>query len=262
MTDEPSETATDGRPPEQIIDIDQIPTSSAHAFTPLKGVRQYFAAQHLWAARLMAHLCREREEQLLAEVAHGAKRRVDKHLQSLALGAVMESVAMLEAVVNEIWQDAAETEPIVASERLQGLSSDARALMRDLRTQRVERSLKLMEKYAVLLTCAGKPPLDRSRRPYSDVKALIKLRNALVHFTPETQWDNQVHDLEAEMKYLVPENPLLHGSRPWFPQQPLCAGGARWAWESSMKFADDWHTQMGLERSYRYGVIDWPDGLN
>lgn len=159
------ENAADDRP-DETIQLEGIPPSESFGIARL-GIRQYFAAEHLWAARLMAHLCRERENQLVAE---GAARVIDYHIRSFALSAISESVATLEAQVNEIWQDAAETEPTEDHYRLRGLSPAARALMRDLRTEKAERSLNLIEKYALLLTCAGKGRLDKSRRPYPDVK--------------------------------------------------------------------------------------------
>jgi hypothetical protein len=233
--------------------------ASVGAFSPRVGVRQYFAAEHLWAARLMAHLCREREDQLVREGAHGL---VDYHVRSYALTAIAESVALLEAQVNEVWQGAADTEPGADNHRLRGLSAAAIAMLRELRQNpKVERSLSVLDKYAVALTCASKTPLDRSHFPYQDVNALIGLRNAFVHFKPEMHWTDEVHDLEARIKHLVPENPLMRGTVPWFPHQPLCAGVARWAWESCMTFADQWHAQLGLEVSYRQDMVPWPDGL-
>jgi hypothetical protein len=225
--------------------------------TPRVGVRQYFAAEHLWAARLMAHLCREREDQLIEKGTLG----VDYHVRSFALTAISESVALLEAHVNQICQDATDAESDDSDHwQLRGLGSDARAKTRELWTEENERSLSVLDKYAVTLTFVGEK-LDKGGRPYQDVKALIPLRNALLHFKPELQWIDEVHRVEEQVKHLVPENPLMRGTVPWFPHHPLCAGVARWAWQSCMQFADEWHAQMGLEVSYRDGMAPWPDGL-
>lgn len=61
----------------------------------------------------------------------------------------------------------------------------------------VERSLILLEKFDAVLRTARKPLMDKSRSPYQDVVPLIRLRNALVHFKPETQWSDEVHYLRA-----------------------------------------------------------------
>jgi hypothetical protein len=120
----------------------------------------------------------------------------------------------------------------------------------------------VLEKYAVTLTCAGKRAVDKRRYPYADVDALIRLRNALIHFKPEVQWNDEVHAIRKRMEHLVPKNPLMLDTQPWFPHQPLCAGVARWAWQASMAF-DQWQSQMGLTVSYRDGMsVPWPDGLS
>jgi hypothetical protein len=222
--------------------------------TPRIGIGQHFAADHLWAARLVAHLCRQHEDQLLSQ----ATPVVDYHVRSFALAAISESVALLEAHVNGIWQDAADFGP-ADDRRLRGLSPKARVKMRELWTERFERK-KALHKYKVALDCAGET-LDTRRREYQDVDAVIRLRDALVHFHPGMNWTDEPHDIEIRVKHLVPENPLMRDTAPWFPNHPLCAGVAQWAWQSCMRFADDCHEQMGLQVSYRDGMVAWPDGL-
>ena len=61
------------------------------------GRHQYFAAEHIRAAKLMAYKCRQREDERLTEELPF----VDFEVRSYALAAIMESVAFLEAVINE-----------------------------------------------------------------------------------------------------------------------------------------------------------------
>lgn len=211
------------------------------------GVRSYFAAEHLSAARFMATQCRQREDQLV----HDGFRGVDYPVRSYAVTSIMETVAFLEARVNEVWQGAADTEPGAQNARLDGLGSGTIALLRALwKSEQLERSLKILDKYDLALVCASKAELDKSRSPHQDVTPLIRLRNAFVHFKPELQWDNEVHNLKKQLKHRVPTNPLLDGS-PWFPHQPLCAGVAEWAWNACARLVDEWEQQLGLIYSYR-----------
>ena len=77
---------------------------SAEAFgVPRVGVRDYMASQHLWTARREAWLCRKREDELLND------RNLDRRHRSHAITAVLSAVAFLEAFVNAVWQDAAES---------------------------------------------------------------------------------------------------------------------------------------------------------
>jgi hypothetical protein len=84
-------------------------------------------------------------------------RGIDRAVGSFALAAILDSVAFLEALVNSVWQDAADVEPesTTPNTRLDGLSDANIARMRGLwNTDRVERSLTVLEKYQVALTCA------------------------------------------------------------------------------------------------------------
>jgi len=223
---------------------------------PRIGIGQYFAAHHLWAARLMALRCREREDQLVAAGQYG----VDYEVRSFALAAISESVALLEAHVNEAWQDTHDADHDDTDvPRLRGLEPPTRARLREQWTEQFEKRSAL-DKYAIALECAGKR-LEKGRPTYQDVKAVTQLRHALAHFQPGMRWSDAEHRIETQVKRRAAKhpNPLMRDTTPWFPNHPLCAGVAEWAWRSCMKFADEWHEQMGLEISYRDGIAQWPD---
>lgn len=228
---------------------------------PRIGVRQYFEAEHLWAARLAAHLCRQREDELLTKGFRG----VDYQVRSFAVMAIQESVAFLEARVNTVWQDAADREEgaEVGNPRLDGLTVETIVLLRELwKYDPVQRSLSLLEKFDAVLRTARKPEMDKSRSPFQDIEPLIRLRNALVHFKPETQWSDEVHHLEARLQHRIPANPLMAGTGPWFPHHPLCAGVAEWAWRSCVAFAQEWEARLDLTDRYLESMeaaAPWPD---
>lgn len=228
-------------------------------FSPRIGVRQYFAAEHLWAARLASGLCREAEKAVVKEGFSG----VDYRVRSFALMAITESVAFLDAYVSEIWQDAADAEPGTTNPRLDGMTEETKMLLRELRQyDAVERSLRLLEKFDAVLHAARKGKVDKRRHPYQDVQPLIQLRNALIHFKPETQWSDEEHKLKKRLQHRLRENPLLRNTQPWFPHQPLCADGAEWAWRSSLAYAEEWREQLGLTLSCVAGMdqaAPWPD---
>jgi hypothetical protein len=94
------------------------------------GVRDYFSTEHLWNARHTAQLCAEREAALVAEGFRG----IDRAVRAFALGAILESVAFLEAQVNSVWQDAADDDPGSANRNphLEGLSDQSIARLREL----------------------------------------------------------------------------------------------------------------------------------
>lgn len=218
--------------------------TSSGSLTARVGVRDYFATEHLWNARHMAELCAAREESLVADDFRG----IDRAVRAFAVGAILESVAFLEALINSVWQDAADHDPAdpTRNPRLGGLSDESIARLRGLwRNDRVERSLSVLDKFQVALTCADKPPINLGEAPGQIVSGIILFRNDLVHFKPAVQWTDEVHRLEQRLRPRLDDNPLLHPN-PWFPHHMLSASGARLAYEISREFASLWWTQMGL----------------
>jgi hypothetical protein len=115
---------------EEGIEITPPPAELVLPGRPEVGIRQYFMSEHLWNARHMVGLCKERESALAAEGFRG----IDRAVRSFALAAILESVAFVEAVVNSVWQDVADAEPGagVSDARLAGLSDAAVRRMGEL----------------------------------------------------------------------------------------------------------------------------------
>ena len=190
----------------------------------------------------MAHHC----EVLESEFVEAGVQLPSQRVQSYAVAAITESVAFLEALVNELWQCAID-EDANSNPNLAGLPPESIDLLRRFdRYGRVERSLRVLEKYDFVLTCADKPRLDLGRRPGQDVKLLVQLRNALVHYKPIRQWSDQLHKLQKPMTDLGLRNPLHEGLLPWFPGYPLCSDVAQWSWQRSQQFAQEWQRELGL----------------
>lgn len=229
---------------DQIIQPEPVP-SRATMGIPRIGVRDYFTMEHLWNARHMAQLCQRRE----AELVDAGFRGTDREVRAFALGAILESVAFLEALVNSMWQDAGDDDPESANRNahLEGMSGESIARLRQLwRNDRVERSLSTLDKYQVALTCADQPPMNLGEPPGQIVADVIRFRNDLVHFKPKIRWTDEVSKLEQGLKPRIAENPLLPNTNPWFPHHVLSAGGAKLAHEKSREFAENWWQRMGF----------------
>lgn len=206
------------------------------------GMQQYFAADHIRSAKLMADKCRHRED----ECVNDNPPVLDFEIRSYALAAIMESAAFLEAVVNEFIQQVA----YFADEnpRLAGL--DAGTVDR-LRREQIDSDpiakLRLLEKYDLTLSCAGKNPINKGASPGQDVVALIHARNALEYYKTEMHWDDTEHKIEKQVRHLVRSNPLMtKGTRPWFPHHLLCANVAEWAWKKSVELEQIWQRSLGV----------------
>lgn len=219
--------------------------ASATVGIPRVGVRDYFSMEHLWNARHNAQLCAEREATLVNEGFQG----IDRAVRAFALGAILESVAFLEALVNSTWQDAADHDPAAPNRnpRLEGLSEQSIVRLRELwRNDRVERSLSVLDKYQVALTCVDQEPISLGEAPGQIVSAIILFRNDMLHFKPKVQWSDELHRLEKRLRPHIAENPLLPNTNPWFPHHMLSASGANLAYEKSREFAEVWWQRMGF----------------
>lgn len=104
----------------------QAPSATGYGSVPAPrvGVRGYRSTQHLWAARRAARETSELEGE-----------RAGVHVPSIeveasATNAVLLSVAFMEAFVNEILQDVAESEPGDHSARCQGIDEGAAAMIK------------------------------------------------------------------------------------------------------------------------------------
>lgn len=204
----------------------------------------------------MAHHCKLLEDEFVAAGAQVPSRRVE----SYAATAISESVAFLEATVNELWQYAIDSDAD-SNPNLWGLPPGTIDQLRRLdKYDRLERSLTTLEKYDLVLSCAGKPGLDPSRSPHRDVKLLIALRNALIHYRPARQWSDRVHKLQQPMTDLGLRNPLHEGLLPWFPGYPLCASVAKWSWTQCRELALEWQGALGLTHGSEFPVPAYRGG--
>ncbi|MEV0059389.1 hypothetical protein [Nocardia sp. NPDC050718] len=211
------------------------------------AVRNYMSVAHLWSALRSARCCDEREQEL---VAAGIKN-IDMGHRSDAINSVLSAVAFLEGFVNETLADSVQA-PMV-SYRTEGLDLSALERMREFWVTGViplERKMSVVQKFQLVLVCAGKPTLEAGRSPLQAVNALIELRNELVHFKPVTQDIEESHRMWKLLQARITPNRQSIGS-PWYPNSALAAGCASWACESAMELVDDWQARLGLVHDYR-----------
>jgi hypothetical protein len=217
------------------------------------STRHYIASQHLWAAQHQARLCAEVE-------AEENAAPFDIRHRTFAIGAVLSSVAFLEALVNELFQDAADSEGAISG-RIAPLGEKCIALMAEFwnATDNGARYIRALEKFQMALLFADKPRFDPGASPFQDVKLLIVIRNKLIHFRPAWQAQGDVAKEEQMLTGKFAENSLMAGmSSAWFPNKCLGAGCAEWAWRVSLLLADDWSARLNVPSSYRADLDTWP----
>ncbi len=174
------------------------------------------------------------------------------------MGAVLSSVAFLEAKIAELRSDA-EDGPFGLS--VTGLTAaQCTALAAAL-----ARHVPTLDLYQAALGALGRALFKADRRPFGPVSLVITLRNYLVHFPGEwlAEPDKESGPLpqsalpliERKLKRQFPSTKFAWADQPFFPGHCLSAGCARWAAESSLSFAQEFSTRAGLVLKHLRPII-------
>jgi hypothetical protein len=207
------------------------PTVSIHS-------RAYFSVTHAMSASYFTGRAKamEAERTLLGEderIKYSAEHR------AYVSSSILLSVAFLEATINELFSDCADEVDSTTVKRLPA-ARDMALLWRN----GVPRTAKyrLIDKYNKALELNGKPILDGKSELVKDIGLLIELRNALMHYEPETvltyssggRSGDQVHKFEQKFKGKFELSPLTGEGNSFYPDKLLGYGCARWALQTAV----------------------------
>ena len=216
-------------------------------------VRAYFSIQHLLSASFFLEQLVDFEKEIDLEPSDD---ELIKH-RSLVVSIIMSCVSFLEASINELFMD--------ASENPQGITQDLNKTTLKLFAQMWRRGVprtanyNIIEKYQIALTLAKKREFDLGILLLQNITVLIKLRNALVHFEPESVVTKSLVEttkvkrqkLEAQLKGKFMENSYTGKDNPFFPDKCLSSGCASWAINSCVDFTDEFFIKMGIIPPYQ-----------
>jgi hypothetical protein len=206
-------------------------------------LRSYLSSHHLWAASHFSRLASDIEATWTAGPKFHFQHR------GYVIAAVLESVAFLEAMINELLQDAADGHEGYVGH----LDAAIRVALASLWSESRDGTLSTLAKYQLALVAAGQTPLERGANPYQAVQLVIKLRNALVHFRPESASGDTPQAIAAQLKGKFAPNRLLAGAtgNPYFPDHCLGAGCAHWAAGAVRALADEACGRLGVSPNYQ-----------
>jgi hypothetical protein len=210
--------------------------------------RHYFSISHLFSAALFAKHCKEVEANPEASMFNtlGTTHR------AYAMSTVISSVAFLEATINELFADC---ENGHHRDRINALQS--MELMEYLWKEPCIEKAQALNKYEIALKLNYKTAIDRGDKIHQDAKLLFELRNALIHYKPETivgysdYKDYECHKFEkgfANRKFSL--NPLAGAGDSFYPVKILGAGCACWAVGAAVAFTDDFFLKLGIPAIY------------
>jgi hypothetical protein len=209
------------------------PTLSATA-----KLKTNFSVHHMLSA---AHFARQ-SAIIETNYKNGITDELGAEHRAYVTGAIIVSVASLEATINEVFISARDNDSL-----FKGFDPTIPKVLAEFWTWKIVKSSTILEKYRCVLAVANKEAFNRGNSPYQEVDSLIKLRNALVHYKPEWDTDLENHKkIEDRLKSHFNINPFSHDNDAFFPKKCLGHGCAEWSVQSVKKFIDDFYNKMGF----------------
>jgi hypothetical protein len=182
---------------------------------------------------------------------HWASPYVEE-LADHSIVAILASATFLEAMVNELFTDAYDEHGLTGDGYLAPLDRRVVQLMAAWWTETDEGMDRPLAKYQLLLAFAGKSRLDSGSEPIQSAALLIKIRNAIAHYKPDTVYAEEPHRLiQACRGRFAPNGLRPDGSHAGWPNEMLGAGCAEWAHRSAQALADETCARLGITPNYQ-----------
>ncbi|MEL7834259.1 hypothetical protein [Fodinibius sp. Rm-B-1B1-1] len=217
-------------------------------------LRTYLSLDLIKSAAFFARKAHEYEQ---SDKPTNPKQKVDflaEH-KSFVLGSIFKSVTFLEALINEIYCDINEN-----VDKFDNVNKSKLELISRLWDKGIPRtaSYPILQKYEIFLDLLDKDEFNRGVEFYSNAKFLIILRNALIHFEPESiladvtppSDPKDKHKFEKYLKGKFNENPFTGDGNPFYPDKCLGHGCAEWSVKSSLEFTDVFFKKINEEPDY------------
>src|SRR5436305_9835978 len=221
--------------------------------------RKHLSVAHIQAADLFSQesgrIEREYAEADDPELLPQDDSRLVQH-RSFVIGSFFSAVAFLEASINEFFADVADGESYVRKNLTGTVASRISGLWR-LDIPRTAR-YSVLQKYEIAERISDVATLRSDTKVYQEVVVLTRVRNALMHFEPETikirlgDRSEQQHRFDKFLKGKFGENPLVRWLVPRYPDLYLSHGCANWAVRSAIDFVDDFFDRMGIDTPYEF----------
>ena len=207
-----------------------------------------------WNAALFVDLCKQLEAEHQADFFKGAewtpKQRVLDEQRAFAIAAVMHSMSALDAGINEFFHALESGD----SGRARPVNPNFRHLLRHSWPLLAGDGKGTLDKFNCALKTAGRIEFDPGEPSAHGFGLLRRLRNAIVHFSPE--WSNEDGDharLQSSLSGVFADNALVSELTPWFPNRCFGSGCATWAVGVAEAFMREFCTRMEVP----YWFIGW-----
>lgn len=213
------------------------------------GLRAYLSSQFLRSAIRMQERAAEIERE---HAGKWSDPQVAEH-RDLVLSSHVTSVAFFDSMINELFTDAFDEHGLEHDGYLAPLNSESHRLMKAYWRERGNRRTSMLSRYRIVCEFAQVEPIDSGGQFHENAKLAIEFRNALVHYTPQTMYADDVHNLERSLASTYEANGLMpaDSGNPWWPDRALSADGARWSVEAVEAYADEFSDRLDIVPNYQ-----------
>ncbi len=211
--------------------------------------RSYFSLNLIVSAARLAVDAKSIEDGAVGQDWQYYTTRTVQH-RGAVISAIISAASFLEAFINELCADMDD----VNLEYAKAVLPSVRETMAGLWNLGIPRTAgyPIVEKYAIVYFIVKNARLDISQGPSQNVGLLTTLRNDLVHYEPSWidhsrgQMKN-AHHLEKRFRSIkIPLNTLTGGQKPFYPDQLLGYGCAKWAVDTAVTFIDVFCKEIGI----------------
>lgn len=212
----------------------------------------YYSIQHLMSADYFNQRANRVEKRCLAspncETTHSI-------IKSYSASTLFTAVAFLEALINELFADAAQED----FGHLKEIDPNLISTIAYIGKSEMLKKASVLEKYEHLLKLAHKNQIPRNINPGQDISTVIRLRNELVHYkaeffdtgTPGRARSGNFLDSSLkrtiEQKFSVRPGTSGIGADGW-----ISAGCATWALKSAVAYADKFFEELDIKPIYEH----------
>jgi hypothetical protein len=163
------------------------------------------------------------------------------HAESLA--GILLAASFVETAINELFLSAVDKDTNIFPDWKE---ADL-GLLEEFWNLLEEQKAAALRKAQVALLATRRKPLAKGELAFQSADGLFKLRNAIVHYKPEWNDEQDVHaTLESRLRGRFAVNPLVPQTVTWFPHLCIGAGGAVWACTTAMDFMEAFLSSLSV----------------
>lgn len=219
--------------------------------------RVHLSSGFIAAAVRMAKSALHVEQEFVSNAekrAHVGREMRAAHF-SFVISCIMLTVAFLEAHINELLYDVIDEHAIGdVREHLSGDQLDRLRILADQLLVHRRLNANIPDRYQYFLRLVGAQPFERGTNLFQSAELLTKVRNQLVHYTPESvisyardskkYRDQRIETLLRSAN--VGTNPFANANSPFFPTKCIAFSTCKWAIRSAISFSIEFRQRTGI----------------